>query len=138
MSHTVEELTRQLGATIQQDERYLAYTESKKANEENEDLQNQIKELNLIRIRYNAEISKSMEERDKDKINALSQEFNQIHKAVSGNETMMAYNAAKAEVESMMSRISGILTLCANGEDPATCEPAADCGGDCSGCAGCG
>ena len=40
----------------------------------------------------------------------------------------------------MMHYITGILALCIQGEDPATCEPEEEhhhCGGDCSGCSGC-
>ena len=78
MNNTVNELTRKLGAAIQQDESYVEYLKAKEANDNNEELQNDIKELNLIRIKYNTELSKASAEQDKKKIDELSKEFNSV------------------------------------------------------------
>ena len=137
MNEIVNELTRKLGAAIQQDENYLEYIRAKEANDKNEDLQQKIQQLNLIRIQYNAELSKSGGEQDREKISRLSEEFNTVYNEIMSIEDMVRFNTAKAEVDAMMNRISGILSLCVNGEDPETCEPAAGCSSDCSSCAGC-
>ena len=61
------------------------------------------------------------------------------YKKVMDNEHMRDYEVARAEIDEMMHYITGILALCIQGEDPATCEPEEEhhCGGDCSGCSGC-
>lgn len=137
MNQTIQELTRKLGKAVQEDESYLNYLEAKKENDEDEALQNDIKEMNLLRIKYNAEVSKPAEERDTQKIDSLSKDFNVIYTRVMESEVMQRYNAAKAEVEATMNWVSGVLNLCVNGEDPETCEPPTSCAGDCSGCSGC-
>lgn len=137
MNALVNELTRKLGAAIQQDENYLEYIRAKEANDKNEDLQQKIQQLNLIRIQYNAELSKPSAEQDREKISKLSEEFNTVYNEIMSIEDMVKFNMAKAEVDAMMNRISGILSLCVNGEDPETCEPVEGCSSDCSSCAGC-
>ena len=52
---------------------------------------------------------------------------------------MRRYEKARDEVDALMKEITGILTLCVRGEDPATCDPNAEagCSGDCGSCGGC-
>ncbi|MGN0446393.1 MAG: YlbF family regulator, partial [Acutalibacteraceae bacterium] len=78
---------------------------------------------------------------DQASLQALDQSFQTLYQQVMANETMQAANAAGQEIDSMMNYIMQILSLCVNGEDPATCEPKAQegCGcegGDCSSCGG--
>ena len=51
----VIEITRQLGEAIQQDEKYIAFMEAKKANEEDLDLNAMIGKLNLVQMSYQNE-----------------------------------------------------------------------------------
>ena len=48
----VIELTRQLGEAIQQDEKYIAFTEARRANEEDMELNAMIGKLNLVQMSY--------------------------------------------------------------------------------------
>ena len=128
------EITRQLGAAIQQDERYLAFHEARKANEADTDLNDMINKIQLIHMSYQHEASK--DDANEEKLAAYDKEFSDVYKEVMSNPRMQAFEQAKQGLDSLMKNITGILTLSAQGEDPATCEYQS-CGGDCSSCGGC-
>lgn len=132
-------LTRQLGAAIQQDERYLDYVKAKTANEEDQNLNDLIGKLNLLQLSYQTEAQK--ENADEAKLAAFDEDFRKLYGEVMLNENMRNYENARQTVDDMMNYIIQILSLCVNGEDPATCEPAPEggsCTGSCSTCGGCG
>lgn len=135
----VIELTRQLGAAIQQDERYLAFAKAKEANEKDEALNALMGEIQMIQMNYQMEASK--EEPDSAKMQEFEAEFNAKYEAFMANENMQKYDEARAQVDAMMNYIMQILGLCVNGADPATCEPEQQhehsCDGSCSSCSGC-
>ena len=66
-------------------------------------------------------------------------EFEELYRAVMLNGNMVKFEAAKTAIDDMMNEIMGILALCIDGQDPATCEPAHEhsCGGSCESCGGC-
>ena len=135
---SVIELTRQLGAAIQQDERYLAFAAAKEANEKDEALNALMGEIQMIQMNYQMEASK--EEPDSAKMQEFEAEFNAKYEAFMANENMQKYDEARAQVDAMMNYIMQILGLCVNGADPATCEPEQhdhSCDGSCSSCSGC-
>ena len=136
---SVIELTRQLGAAIQKDERYLAFAAAKEANEKDEALNALMGEIQMIQMNYQMEASK--ETPDSAKMQEFEAEFNAKYEAFMANENMQKYDEARAQVDSMMNYIMQILGLCVNGADPATCEPEEQhdhsCDGSCSSCSGC-
>ena len=135
----VIELTRQLGEAIQQDEKYIAFMEAKKANEEDMDLNAMIGKLNLVQMSYQNESGKDAP--DEKKLEEMDNEFRQLYGDIMLNENMKRYEAKKQELDDMMNYLIGILSQCVNGADPATCEPVSesgDCTGSCSTCGGCG
>ena len=136
---SVIELTRQLGAAIQKDERYLAFAAAKEANEKDEALNALMGEIQMIQMNYQMEASK--EAPDSAKMQEFEAEFNAKYEAFMANENMQKYDEARAQVDSMMNYIMQILSLCVNGADPATCEPEDQhehsCDGSCSSCSGC-
>ncbi len=130
---------RALGAAIQEDKRYLDFMDAKKANESDIELNGLIGKLNLIQLSYQNEAAK--EEPDQKKLEGMDAEFRDIYGQIMLNANMKKYEEAKNEVDGMMNYLIQILTLCVNGEDPASCEPAAaeeGCGGNCASCGGCG
>ncbi len=132
-------LTRDLGAAIQQDERYLAYVNARKANDDDTELNALIGKLNLIQMNYKNESEK--ETPDNAKLDQLDGEFREIYGSIMLNTNMRKFEEAKQGVDDMMNYIINILSLCVNGEDPATCEPQPEegaCTGSCSTCGGCG
>ncbi len=132
-------LARQLGAALQQDERYIAFKEAQKANEEDTALNELISQLQLLQVSFQHEASK--EDKDESKLEVMDKQFGQLYAKVMQNPNMKAYETAAGEIDSLMRYINAIFTLCLQGEDPETCEPPVeqehDCGGDCSGCSGC-
>ena len=130
---------RELGAEIQKDERYLEFIAAKKANDEDMKLNELIGKLNLIQMSYQNESEK--ETRDESKLEGLDAEFRNIYGEIMLNESMKKFEEKKQAVDEMMNYLINILSLCVNGEDPATCEPASadgECSGNCSSCGGCG
>lgn len=131
--------TRELGKAIQADERYLAFREAQKANDADIELNGLIGKLNLIQLSYQNESAK--EEPDTKKLEGMDSEFREIYGQIMLNENMRKYEETKGAVDEMMNYLIQILTLCVNGEDPESCEPAAQeegCGGNCASCGGCG
>lgn len=132
------EITRQLGAAIQQDKRYLDFHEARKVNEADTDLNDMINKIQLIHMSYQHEASK--DDANEEKLAAYDKEFSEVYQAVMANENMQKYEAARKAVDDMMNEITALLSCCVQGEDPATCDPHAhdhECSGECSSCGGC-
>ncbi len=135
---TVIELTRQLGAALQEDARYKEYEAARKANEADDELNNLIGKINLIQLNYQQEAGKG-DEADAAKMEAFSKEFEEAYREIMLNGNMVKFEAAKTAVDDMMNEIMGILACCIDGQDPATCEPEKEhhCDGSCDSCGGC-
>lgn len=130
------ELAREIGKQLQQDQRYLNFEIARQQSDEDEELQQAIGEFNLKRMAINNEAQK--EDRNEETLKRLNEEFRAVYGRIMANEHMLRYNDAKNELDALVQRITGIITLCAEGENPETCDyDAASCGGDCSSCGGC-
>ena len=133
---TIIEMAREMGKLIQESDEYKALMEARTASDNDEELQKQIGEFNMVRMKM--EIESSKPEPDQDKIGELNEQLMSIYTAVMESENMAAFNKAKDVVDHMMNHVTAILTAAVNGEDPATYDPeAASCGGDCCTCGGC-
>ena len=132
----IMEMTRELGKALQNDDRYIAYSLSKQACDNDEELQKQISSFDDLRSQLNTEIIK--EDTDTDKIKELDQNIKDTYQKIMSNRNMVVFTGAQSALESLVSNINQIITLCANGEDPATCEPSTGCSGSCATCGGCG
>ncbi|MBR2867979.1 MAG: YlbF family regulator [Clostridia bacterium] len=128
---------RELGALLQQDERYVALMNAQKANEEDQELNELIARIQLVQMSFQHEASK--EDKNQQKLEAYDKEFGEIYTKIMANPNMQAFEAARSEIDKLMNYINGIFALCLQGEDPATCEPQQqhECGGECSSCGGC-
>lgn len=106
-----------------------------KKNDEDEALQQLIGDFNLARIDLNSELSKSAD-KDQDKVNELNVKVNQLYNDIMANESMAAYNEAKAELESVMNYVNAIINTAVNGGDPMTVEEPQQggCSGSCASC----
>lgn len=129
------EMTRELGKALQADDRYIAYNLAKQANDADEALQQQITAFDEMRNELNAELCK--EDKDTDKIKELDEGIKSNYKQIMSNKNMMVFTAAQGSLEALVNNINQIITLCANGEDPETCQPSS-CTGSCATCGGCG
>ena len=129
---------RELGAALQQDERYTKLMEAQKANEEDAALNELIARIQLVQMSFQHEASK--EDKNEQKLEAYDKEFGEIYTQIMANPNMQAYEAARSEIDKLMQYINNIFALCLQGDDPATCEPQQqehNCGGECSSCSGC-
>ena len=76
-------------------------------------------------------------DKDAEKLTQLDDDIKNLYGSIMGSELMMEFEAAKAEMDSMLSQINTVITQCANGEDPDTCPVTTGCTGSCESCAGC-
>ena len=130
------ELTRELGKALQNDDRYIAYSLAKQVNDNDEELQRLMKEFDELRADLNTEMCK--DDKDTDRIKEIDQGIKSHYKQIMSNKNMIVFAAAQKSLESLVGNIQQIITLCANGEDPETCQPSSGCTGSCSTCGGCG
>ena len=135
---SLESALRELGKEIQADPRFHALQEAATANDADDALQEQMKELQLISLKYQQEASKA-EEADTATIEKLQNDYQELYNKIMAGENMMKYSAAAAEMEEMAKYISGMIGLFFDGQDPATCELPVDdgCTHDCCTCGGC-
>ncbi|MBQ6267437.1 MAG: YlbF family regulator [Clostridia bacterium] len=133
------QMVRELGAALQQDERYLRLVAAEKANDADADLNEKIAQLHMLQLNYQHEASK--ENPDDAKLEEFDRAFGSQYAEIMQNPNMKVYEQARGEIDALMRYISAILGLCLQGEDPATCEPAPEpsgCSGNCGSCGGCG
>ena len=131
-------MARELGAAIQQDERYIKFMTAHDENERDNELNELIGKIQLIHMSYQHEAAK--EDADEQKLKDYDTQFNTLYNEVMCNPHMRVYEKARQEIDDLMKEITGILTLCVRGEDPMTCDPNAEasCTGNCGSCGGCG
>ena len=131
---------RQLGAAIQQDERYIRFKEASAASDTDTELQNKIGEFNTMRMNLSAELHKEESERNSEKMVALESDIKTLYDEIMAMPNMIAYNDAKAGLDDLINSVQFIISIAANGGDPMTCPDHAPsgCGGSCSTCGGCG
>lgn len=128
---------RQLGQAIQEDEAYIKYAVAKEKNDSDTELQELIGQFNLYRLNINELFNDNDEPTDKEKVAKLNEEMRECYAKIMQNESMAAFTAAKEELDTLMKRVNGIIGLCIEGKDPATCEPPEGCSGSCGSCGGC-
>lgn len=129
------EMTRELGKAIQQDERYTAYVLAKEANDKDTELQQLISDFDAKRHNLNEEMSK--QDKNTDMIKTLDTDIKETYNTIMSNQNMIIFNSVKNALEQLISDVNQIITMCANGEDPDTCEISHGCSGSCSTCGGC-
>lgn len=127
------EAAREVGKALQADARYSRMQEISKQCDGDKELQDMIGHFNLTRMNLNNENQK--QPHDDDKINSLNGELQDIYKKIMANPNMILYNAAQQEVDTLLKRVYGIISKCADGEDPATADYT-PCAHDCESCGG--
>ncbi|MCR5816955.1 MAG: YlbF family regulator [Ruminococcus sp.] len=136
---TVIEKAKELGALIQQDERYTAFYDAARANDNDPELQRLIGIFNMKRRTLNEEMRK--EDKSAEILTTLDDEIGEVYQQIMANPCMVKYNDTKEAFEKLLAGVNYIITKSANGEDPATLPdepPVSSCSGSCSTCGGCG
>ena len=125
------ELARDLGKKIQEDDRFIAMHVASQQCDADEALQNMIGEFNLKRMAINNEAQK--EDRSEETLRTLNDELRAVYAEIMQNPNMAAYNNAKNELDALVQRVTTVITMSADGEDPDTCDcdSCASCGGGC-------
>ena len=132
----VLEAVRKLGEAMQQDERFIRFAKARVQNDNNEELQQQIGSFNVTRMELDRLMSE--ENRNEDKIRSLNEDLRKVYAEIMSSECMVEYNTAKNDVDAILNDINSMIMQCADGADPATCEPEThSCSGSCSTCGGC-
>ena len=136
------EMTRNLGVELQKQEAYIKFAAAKKANDEDQQLQEDIGQFNLIRMQLDQclsseDNSEENKEEVRTKINDLNKQLKDTYSKIMSSESMVNYNIAKTELDILVNQINAIITLTVNGEDPLTCEISQGCSGSCESCGGC-
>lgn len=122
---------------LQKEACYLALDHARKCNDEDENLQKLIGDFNLARMDLNTELAKG-DEKDSEKVTAINVKVNNLYTEIMANESMVAYNESKEELEAIVSHVNAILSTAVNGGDPDSVEqPQSGCSGSCSSCSGC-
>jgi len=128
-------MTREFGKELQKDERYIAYMNAKTANDNDENLQNMIHEFEMKRMEISMESGKPS--KDNERIDKLNSELQKLYSEIMQNENMINFSVKRDEMDNLLNEINSIITMCANGEDPDTCEVTHSCNGNCGSCGGC-
>ena len=129
------ELAREIGRELQKDESYLNMQLARQASDEDQALQDAIGEFNLKRMAINNEAQK--EDRSEDLLRQYNNELRTIYAEIMQNPNMAAYTAAKNELDALVQRVTTVITMSADGEDPDTCDcESCGCSGNCSSCGG--
>ena len=129
------EMARELGKALQNDDRYIAYNLAKQVNDEDKELQEQIDSFEKMRYDLSMELTK--ENKDTEKVKELDENIKETYIKIMSNKNMIVFSAAQKSLELLVNNIQQIITLSANGEDPASCEPSSGCTGSCATCGGC-
>lgn len=137
MAMDIIEMTRELGKALQQDDRFIAYDLAKQVNDNDKELQEDIKKFDTLRTDLNEEMSKKNPETER--LKSLDTDIKAVYQKIMSNKNMIVFTAAQKNLESLVTNINQIISLCANGEDPETCQPPeSNCTGSCATCGGCG
>ena len=129
------EMTRELGKALQNDDRFTAYMLAKQVNDNDTELQDLINGFENMRLQLNEELAK--DDKNTDRIKELDEGIKSNYKKIMSNKNMIVFTAAQGALEALVNNMNQIITLCANGEDPDTCQPSTGCSGSCATCGGC-
>ncbi|HCA71932.1 MAG TPA: YlbF family regulator [Ruminococcaceae bacterium] len=130
----VIEATRGLGKALQADPCFSRMQEVSRKCDADKELQEMIGHFNLIRMNLNNENQK--DSHDQEKVDKYKGEMQETYTKIMGNPNMILYTAAQKEMDSLLKRVYGIISKCAEGEDPATADYTPSCTHDCSSCGG--
>ena len=131
------EMTRELGKALQNDDRFIAYTLAKQANDNDKELNDDIEKFS--KLRQDLTTAMSAEDKNTDLIKQLDEDIKSTYQKIMSNKNMIVFQSAQTALENLVTNINQIISMCANGEDPETCQPpTGGCSGSCATCGGCG
>ncbi len=117
----VMEAVRQLGVSIQADERYKKFTELSEIAKNNEDVAKATEELQATAEKYEAEMAK--EEQNEQLLADIQAEYAAKYRNLFNMGPMHEMMDARESLDGMMNDIMQIIYLTMSGKDPLTAEP---------------
>ena len=117
----VMEAVRQLGVSIQADERYKKFMELSDIAKGNEDVTKATEELQATAEKFEAEMAK--EDKDEQLLTDIQAEYTAKYRNLFNMSPMKEMMDAREELDAMMNDIMQIIYLTMNGNDPLTAEP---------------
>ena len=121
------ELAKLLGEAIKKDIRLVEFEEAKKAYENDEELQNALKEYEVQQHALQSEMIK--EDKDGFTIDAINERINSLYDSIVTNASFVRLNQLQVEVNELMNEVNNTITCAITGEDPKTA-----CTHNCSTC----
>ena len=88
-------------------------------------------------VRMELDREANSETKSDDKIKELNEKLRGIYSEIMSSPSMVEYNTAKADLDTMMNEVNTIISKCVDGEDPDTCDVHSGCTGSCASCGGC-
>ena len=117
----VMEAVRQLGVSIQADERYKKFMELSEVAKANDDVSRATEELQATAEKYEAEMQK--EEPNEQLLADIQAEYAAKYRNMFNIGPMKEMMDARENLDGMMNDIMQIIYLSMNGNDPLTAEP---------------
>jgi len=134
----IKQLTRSLGAALQLSPEYVRFVAAQEANDADEALGEQLRELDLLRMQYRREAAKK-DDANAELMEAYNSKFEALYDQIMGNASMKEHQEAAEALNALLQWMTGLLQGCAQGNDPSVYEPEqSGCGGKCNSCSGCG
>lgn len=112
------EIAKLLGEAIAKDSRYIEFEEAKVAYENDEALQNALKEYEVQQNALQSEMIK--DEKDAYTIDAINERINQLYNEIVSNPAFIRLNQLQLEVNELMNEVNNTITCAITGEDPAS------------------
>jgi len=134
----IKQLTRELGAALQLSPEYVRFVAAQEANDADEALGEQLRELDLVRMQYRVEAAKK-EAADAGRMGEYNEKFEALYDLIMDNGNMQEHKEAAEGLNALLQWMTGLLQGCAQGNDPSVFEPEQPgCAGKCNSCSGCG
>ncbi len=133
------EMAREIGRTLQQDERYIRATQDSQLVNESEELKQMLSDFEDLRAKLEFEMALAKGQAN-DAIMELDEQMNAHYSRIYSHPLMVNYEASRKELEALVNFVMRIITSSANGVDPDSIaeEEDVNCTGSCSTCGGCG
>ena len=112
------ELAKLLGEAIKKDIRLIEFEEAKKAYENDEELQNALKEYEVQQQALQSEMIK--EDKDGFTIDSINERINTLYDNIVTNPSFLRLNQLQVEVNELMNEVNNTITCAITGEDPKT------------------
>ncbi len=125
------ELAHKLGVEIAESDEMKALEAAKKTYDEDTELQELIREYETERFLLRQEMSKEVDDVDKDTMMKIKSRVEELSGVIASNPNFILFTNAQKCVNDIMDSINAEIKFCITGERPVECTH------DCSTCGGC-